>query len=621
MIQRIRIFWLLILAAAALLLSLSATAWSASQDPQTTEARVNGLIIPTASALISGEATPEFLTIPESELSFTYTTPVLQPDLPNHFQVAGVEWQGQLPVGTHISFWLEESNGQWLPAPLVGGESKEASDVNTYFTQPIAIEGQSTRIKLELTRDSLSTDSPVVTHLQLIAVDPGQTSAVQRTLTSVRQLSSSDSVNIISRADWGADESYRFTSDGEEIWTPTYVEAEKFIIHHTAGGTGGDDPAATVRAIYYWHAQVLGWGDIGYNYLVDEQGNIYEGRYGGGEVVGAHAYNDVREINYNEGSVGIALLGCYEEDDDGACSSLTTPSDSMIAALAQLVGVKGKLLNIRPKHSPTTFHDVSLRNMVGHRDVDYTYCPGSIVHDDLQTIREQAQTVYDSLLPPYKATFVEHDLPTSVAAKSTTHLTVTWKNAGSNTWDQDDVYLKIYNKSGKKSSPVRTAGWVGSFGKFYPQETLTAPGGSATFVVPVRFLSETRSRSLVMKVFHSKTRVGVSPEPITFETIQPVYISSLSSDLPPAVLHTWKPEVRVTAVNTGSETIPAGAVLLVNEEELTRTLVETLPGESLSWSFTWTPPQTTGIHTLYWSVSVERQLIPGSEVETSIRID
>ena len=58
------------------------------------------------------------------------------------------------------------------------------------------------------------------------------------------------------------------------------------IIHHTATQNQKADPAATVRAIY--HTVTQGWGDIGYNFLVDWHGNVYEGRCGGANVVGGH---------------------------------------------------------------------------------------------------------------------------------------------------------------------------------------------------------------------------------------------------------------------------------------------------------------------------------------------
>ena len=96
---------------------------------------------------------------------------------------------------------------------------------------------------------------------------------------------------IIPRKTWGADESLRFDAQGKEIWPEAYRPLQKVIIHHTATQNQETDPAATVRAIYYYHAVTLGWGDIGYNFLVDWQGNVYEGRFGGPNVVGGHALN------------------------------------------------------------------------------------------------------------------------------------------------------------------------------------------------------------------------------------------------------------------------------------------------------------------------------------------
>ena len=85
--------------------------------------------------------------------------------------------------------------------------------------------------------------------------------------------------NIYSRAQWGADESLRFDSGGHEIWPPEFSPMQKTIVHHTAGRNNDPNPAATVRAIYYDKTVNSDFGDIGYNFLIDEQGRIYEGRY------------------------------------------------------------------------------------------------------------------------------------------------------------------------------------------------------------------------------------------------------------------------------------------------------------------------------------------------------
>ena len=85
------------------------------------------------------------------------------------------------------------------------------------------------------------------------------------------------------------------------------------------------DPVAEVQAIYYYHAVTRGWGDIGYNYLADGYGNLYEGRYGGDDVIGAHT------ARWNTGALGVALLGCY---DSGGCSPGQTPSAAALDATA-----------------------------------------------------------------------------------------------------------------------------------------------------------------------------------------------------------------------------------------------------------------------------------------------
>lgn len=77
---------------------------------------------------------------------------------------------------------------------------------------------------------------------------------------------------VISRAAWGADESYRFRADGTEKSPPVLYPIQKLIVHHTVTSNADPDPAATVRAIYRYHAIDRGWGDIGYNFLVDAGG-------------------------------------------------------------------------------------------------------------------------------------------------------------------------------------------------------------------------------------------------------------------------------------------------------------------------------------------------------------
>src|SRR5207237_8806423 len=108
----------------------------------------------------------------------------------------------------------------------------------------------------------------------------------------------------------------------------------KAVVHHTVTDDGGNGQvAATIRSIYYYHAVTRGWGDIGYNYLVDKYGNVWTGRQGGDNTEAGHAYG------WNKGSIGIAAMGTY---------SVTQPTPAMVAAIANIVAEKVTQFGIQP---------------------------------------------------------------------------------------------------------------------------------------------------------------------------------------------------------------------------------------------------------------------------------
>ena len=140
-----------------------------------------------------------------------------------------------------------------------------------------------------------------------------------------------------SRTDWAADESLRFATDGTEVWPPAHYPVQVATVHHTATKNNDSDPEATVRAIYRYHAVDNGWGDIGYQYLIDESGVVYEGRWsgtpstscemGGGDASDfAHEATDLNKDGVldemttaahtggaNSGNLGLALLGEFTD--------------------------------------------------------------------------------------------------------------------------------------------------------------------------------------------------------------------------------------------------------------------------------------------------------------------
>jgi hypothetical protein len=190
---------------------------------------------------------------------------------------------------------------------------------------------------------------------------------------SVRTLSLAGSPPIIPRAAWGANELIK-------RGPPRYADRVAFaVVHHTAGGNGYTraQSAAIVRAIQVYHVKANGWNDVGYNFLVDKYGQIFEGRSGGIDrnVIGAHAEG------FNTGSTGVAVLGSYQ----GARLSAAAE-----AALARLIAWRLDVAHVDPLSSFNWISSgsarfprgvpVFLRAIVGHRDVGFTDCPGSAVY-------------------------------------------------------------------------------------------------------------------------------------------------------------------------------------------------------------------------------------------------
>ncbi len=160
----------------------------------------------------------------------------------------------------------------------------------------------------------------------------------------------------------------------------------KFIVHHTGEVVDeAREPKELMRAIYYYHTITRGWGDIGYNYVIDKQGNIYEGRAGGIATVGAHtAY-------YNTGTIGISLMGNFQVEE---------PTEAQLKVLTLLIADHSVRFNLNPIGKGSwlgTFSD----NIAGHNDVAQpghgTACPGKNLHSKLPSIRVEAKRLADDL--------------------------------------------------------------------------------------------------------------------------------------------------------------------------------------------------------------------------------
>ena len=177
-------------------------------------------------------------------------------------------------------------------------------------------------------------------------------------------------------ADFRTEKTVTHETDGRRFrWARRYSNDIKLlVIHHTAQKVTGDTRPAVerVRALYEYHADSLGWGDIGYHYLIDEHGQIYEGRSGGEYVVGGHAYCG------NVGTIGIALLGDFEKE---------VPRQKQMVALRWLLDDLANRYDINLRHH-VTYHGKRQNAILGHKDLIATECPGYYITSALSQIRE-----------------------------------------------------------------------------------------------------------------------------------------------------------------------------------------------------------------------------------------
>ncbi|MFI6048084.1 N-acetylmuramoyl-L-alanine amidase [Nocardia sp. NPDC051321] len=228
--------------------------------------------------------------------------------------------------------------------------------------------------------------------LTAVLIDPGR-GAIDGALHKVAAPAPGGGPKVISREGWGADESIRC----EE---PTYDDGPGkdglggITVHHTAGRNDytPEESAGIVRAIYTYHAQTLGWCDIGYNALVDKYGQIFEGRAGGLDraVQGAHAGG------FNENTAGVALMGNYTVDP---------PTEESIEAIGNFIGWRAKIAHLNPQGKTVMYSEgteytsyamgqaVNLPIVFAHRDVGNTTCPGDAAYEQMDRIREIAASV------------------------------------------------------------------------------------------------------------------------------------------------------------------------------------------------------------------------------------
>jgi hypothetical protein len=197
---------------------------------------------------------------------------------------------------------------------------------------------------------------------------------------------------IRSRAEWGA---APWRCQDEQ---PTEARVRFAVLHHTvtSNSYGPGEVDDQIRSVQYIHQQLRGYCDIGYNFVVDRFGGIWEGRAGGIErgIVGAHAKG------FNTGSVGVVLLGQHHPGASPPAVPVSAAARSSVVDLLVWkfahhgVDARGRISFeslCDPSTGPCKYPagtEVNMATIVGHRDVQLTACPGDLAYPIAAAIRD-----------------------------------------------------------------------------------------------------------------------------------------------------------------------------------------------------------------------------------------
>lgn len=319
------------------------------------------------------------------------------------FELLGLGWDGppDALAGTVVRVRTRDAaTGRWSDWHRLVADAGDGPDDPVHGTTAPLWTGRSDGVAVDLRPGPAGV--PPGLRVGLVDPGPGVPSAAVRTLPAepsaeppveppaVLLAGQAPRPAIVTRAGWGADESLR----GKDFDYTGPVRA--VFVHHTDTATDYDcsDAPRVIRAIYQYHVKTNGWRDIGYNFLVDRCGTVYEGRAGGVEqpVHGAHT------LGFNTDTSGVAAIGTYVDDQ---------PSqpllDGLAAVAAWKLGLTGRAADGSTKlTSGSSASRYPLGTVVdfdaisGHRDGTATDCPGDALYADLPGLRAAAARLQSS---------------------------------------------------------------------------------------------------------------------------------------------------------------------------------------------------------------------------------
>jgi hypothetical protein len=307
-------------------------------------------------------------------------------DISRDVEMVGLTWEGD-PEAV-IALRGQAPDGVWTEWTELVGDADEGPDASSPEHRERLGAGP-TWLGHDMGQIETRVVSGEVTDLRLHAIDTEPAADTRSPFAVQSAQAAPGSPLLVTRAQWGADESWRNIGNPGCDGQPHYASGVRFaVVHHTVSSNSyaAADVPAILRGIYDFHTYGRGWCDVAYNFFVDRFGRGFEGRFGGIDraVIGGHTGG------FNTGSTGVAMIGDFE--------TASVPGASY-SALRSLLAWKLAFHGVDPQGSTLTYAGdspssryppgtpVVVANIEGHRDTNLTSCPGRYLYALLPQLR------------------------------------------------------------------------------------------------------------------------------------------------------------------------------------------------------------------------------------------